>query len=161
MVCKEFFQALEACHADNWRKWTGGCNNNKNELNMCLRKVVRFPFSCRYVPVPLTGVNAATRGFGAKPGAREGTTEENRRCLEGAAPRRLDGLDLHIPNVRNHTIECLGISDIHCQHLPRHLYPCIVMKSPPVRGRKPAATNSGDRQLLDRVLLSTFVILGK
>ncbi|KAF9643000.1 UPF0287-domain-containing protein [Thelephora ganbajun] len=39
VVCKEFFQALEACHADNWRKWTGGCNNVKTELNMCLRKV--------------------------------------------------------------------------------------------------------------------------
>ena len=98
MVCKGFFQALEACHADNWRKWTGGCNNDKNELNMCLRKVVRFPFSRRYVSVPLTGVDAATRGFGTKPGAREGTTEENTGCVEGAAPRRLDGLHLRIPS---------------------------------------------------------------
>ena len=86
MVCKEFFQALEACHADNWRKWTGGCNNDKNELNMCLRKVVRLPLVRRYVPVPLTGVDAATGGFGAKPGACEGTAQENRGCVEGTAP---------------------------------------------------------------------------
>jgi hypothetical protein len=77
VVCKEFFLALEACHADNWRKWTGGCNGDKNELNMCLRKVVRVFFVRRCVPVPLTGVGVAAGGFGAKPGACEGTTEEN------------------------------------------------------------------------------------
>ena len=89
VVCKEFFQALEACHADNWRKWTGGCNNDKNELNMCLRKVVRSHFACRLVPVPLTGVGVATGGFGTKPGACEGTTKEDRECMEGTTPRRL------------------------------------------------------------------------
>ena len=86
VVCKEFFQALEACHADNWRKWTGGCNSDKNELNMCLRKVVRLQFVRRFAPAPLTGVGVATRSLGAKPGAREGTTKEDRECLGGVAP---------------------------------------------------------------------------
>jgi len=86
VVCKEFFQALQACHADNWRKWTGGCNNDKNELNMCLRKVVRLSFTRRYVPVPLTDVGVATGGFGTEPGACERTTKENRECVEGTAP---------------------------------------------------------------------------
>ena len=49
VVCKELFQALEACHADKWRKWTGGCNSDKHELNMCLRKVVRLPLTRPYV----------------------------------------------------------------------------------------------------------------
>ena len=39
-VCREFIQALDACHANNWAKWTGGCNQAKNDLNMCLRKEV-------------------------------------------------------------------------------------------------------------------------
>ena len=86
VVCKEFFQALEACHAHNWRKWTGGCNSDKNELNMCLRKVVRLPFVRRSGPVPLTGVGAATGSLGAKPGACEGTTKENRECMGRTAP---------------------------------------------------------------------------
>ncbi|KAI0736860.1 hypothetical protein C8Q72DRAFT_28040 [Fomitopsis betulina] len=38
LVCKDFIQALDACHANNWAKWTGGCNRAKNDLNMCLRK---------------------------------------------------------------------------------------------------------------------------
>lgn len=38
IVCQEFIQALEACHANSWAKWTGGCNGVKNDLNMCLRK---------------------------------------------------------------------------------------------------------------------------
>ncbi|OBZ75849.1 COX assembly mitochondrial protein 1 [Grifola frondosa] len=38
LVCMEFIQALEACHADPWSKWTGGCNGVKTDLNMCLRK---------------------------------------------------------------------------------------------------------------------------
>jgi len=86
VVCKEFFQALEACHADNWRKWTGGCNNDKTELNMCLRKVVRLPFVRRPVPVPLTGMGVATGSLGAKPGACEGTKKENRERVGGIAP---------------------------------------------------------------------------
>ncbi|KAL6309104.1 hypothetical protein BKA93DRAFT_724473, partial [Sparassis latifolia] len=36
--CQEFIQALEACHADTWSRWTGGCNDAKLKLNMCLRK---------------------------------------------------------------------------------------------------------------------------
>ncbi|KAH9951363.1 hypothetical protein B0H21DRAFT_685289, partial [Amylocystis lapponica] len=36
--CKDFIQALEACHSNSWAKWTGGCNQTKMELNMCLRK---------------------------------------------------------------------------------------------------------------------------
>jgi len=38
-LCKGFFQTLEACHANAWLKWTGGCNEPKHELNMCLRQV--------------------------------------------------------------------------------------------------------------------------
>ncbi|TFK55275.1 hypothetical protein OE88DRAFT_1028583 [Heliocybe sulcata] len=38
IACKEFFQALQACHQSSWRKWTGGCNEPKHKLNMCLRK---------------------------------------------------------------------------------------------------------------------------
>ncbi|CCM02874.1 uncharacterized protein FIBRA_04988 [Fibroporia radiculosa] len=38
IVCKEFIQALENCHGDSWAKWTGGCNQIKLDLNMCLRK---------------------------------------------------------------------------------------------------------------------------
>ncbi|KAI0693714.1 hypothetical protein BC835DRAFT_1275531, partial [Cytidiella melzeri] len=35
-ACKDFIDALEACHADSWLKFTGGCNNTKIELNRCL-----------------------------------------------------------------------------------------------------------------------------
>ncbi|KAI0362692.1 UPF0287-domain-containing protein [Trametes cingulata] len=37
-VCLEFIQALDACHANGWSRWTGGCNQAKQDLNMCLRK---------------------------------------------------------------------------------------------------------------------------
>ncbi|KZT65458.1 hypothetical protein DAEQUDRAFT_676864 [Daedalea quercina L-15889] len=37
-VCREFIEALDACHANSWAKWTGGCNQAKHDLNMCLRK---------------------------------------------------------------------------------------------------------------------------
>ena len=42
-VCLEFIQALDACHADGWLRWTGGCNQAKQDLNMCLRKEVSTP----------------------------------------------------------------------------------------------------------------------
>ena len=64
VVCKELFQALEACHADRWRKWTGGCNNDKHELNMCLRKVVWPPFVLRHFLADMLGL--AVGGFGAE-----------------------------------------------------------------------------------------------
>ena len=86
VACKEFFQALEACHVDKWRKWTGGCNDNKHELNMCLRKVVRPLFFRHYVPVSLTSLSSATRGFGAKPRTGKRTKKEDRECLEGITP---------------------------------------------------------------------------
>lgn len=86
VVCKEFFQALEACHADKWRKWTGGCNNDKQELNMCLRQAVRSPCVRPHVPVSLTSLGLATRGFGTKPRTSERTETEDRECLEGVAP---------------------------------------------------------------------------
>ncbi|KAI0253966.1 hypothetical protein BJV78DRAFT_1190664 [Lactifluus subvellereus] len=35
-ACREFFDALELCHANVWAKWTGGCNQAKRELNKCL-----------------------------------------------------------------------------------------------------------------------------
>ncbi|OJA17275.1 hypothetical protein AZE42_10812 [Rhizopogon vesiculosus] len=38
IVCREFIQALDACHANNWARLTGGCNQEKDSLNVCLRK---------------------------------------------------------------------------------------------------------------------------
>ncbi|KAI1790800.1 UPF0287-domain-containing protein [Ganoderma leucocontextum] len=38
LVCLEFIQALDACHADGWSRWTGACNQAKTNLNLCLRK---------------------------------------------------------------------------------------------------------------------------
>ncbi|KAI0078160.1 hypothetical protein K474DRAFT_1558748, partial [Panus rudis PR-1116 ss-1] len=38
IVCKEFIQALEDCHANAWAKWTGGCNQAKLDLNNCLKQ---------------------------------------------------------------------------------------------------------------------------
>ena len=98
-----------------------GYNDDKNGLNVCLRKVVRLPFARFYVPVPLTGVDAATGGFGAGPGACGGTTEENRGCAEGTTPRRLDGLCVRTSSVRVHTVEFLGVSDMLCRYLPRQV----------------------------------------
>ena len=40
-ACKDFILALEACHADTWSKFTGGCNNTKIALNRCLHEQVR------------------------------------------------------------------------------------------------------------------------
>ncbi|KAJ3513223.1 hypothetical protein NLJ89_g3065 [Agrocybe chaxingu] len=37
LVCKEFIQALEQCHAGGWTKFVGACNRQKDELNHCLR----------------------------------------------------------------------------------------------------------------------------
>ncbi|KAJ7046570.1 hypothetical protein C8F04DRAFT_938583 [Mycena alexandri] len=37
-VCKEFMDALEQCHSNNWARLLGYCNNQKAELNSCLRK---------------------------------------------------------------------------------------------------------------------------
>ncbi|KAH7930883.1 UPF0287-domain-containing protein [Leucogyrophana mollusca] len=38
IVCREFIQALDVCHANNWARLTGGCNQEKDKLNKCLRK---------------------------------------------------------------------------------------------------------------------------
>ncbi|KII88746.1 hypothetical protein PLICRDRAFT_162137 [Plicaturopsis crispa FD-325 SS-3] len=38
ILCKEFMQALEACHLDGWARLTGGCNPQKDQLNKCLRQ---------------------------------------------------------------------------------------------------------------------------
>ncbi|PVF99792.1 UPF0287-domain-containing protein [Serendipita vermifera] len=38
IACREFVEALHACHADWVKKLTGGCNDIKRELNNCLRK---------------------------------------------------------------------------------------------------------------------------
>ncbi|KAG2077779.1 UPF0287-domain-containing protein [Suillus decipiens] len=38
IVCREFIQALDACHVNNWARLTGGCNEEKDSLNKCLRK---------------------------------------------------------------------------------------------------------------------------
>jgi len=37
-VCREFVEALNACHASWFRKLTGGCNDTKRELNSCLKQ---------------------------------------------------------------------------------------------------------------------------
>ncbi|KAI6109896.1 hypothetical protein F5141DRAFT_1117386 [Pisolithus sp. B1] len=38
IVCREFIQALDACHTNNWARLTGRCNQEKDKLNQCLRK---------------------------------------------------------------------------------------------------------------------------
>ncbi len=46
IACREFFDALELCHANVWAKWTGGCNQVKRELNKCLHNevcLIRWP----------------------------------------------------------------------------------------------------------------------
>lgn len=45
-VCREFIQALEACHASTWSRLTGGCNQQKNSLNKCLRKEASWTSIC-------------------------------------------------------------------------------------------------------------------
>ncbi|KAJ7905290.1 hypothetical protein B0H14DRAFT_2327503 [Mycena olivaceomarginata] len=37
-ACKEFLEALEQCHSNNWARLLGQCNRQKEELNVCLRK---------------------------------------------------------------------------------------------------------------------------
>ncbi|KAF8797815.1 UPF0287-domain-containing protein [Phlegmacium glaucopus] len=37
LVCREFIEALEECHASGWKKFFGGCNVQKDQLNHCLR----------------------------------------------------------------------------------------------------------------------------
>ena len=100
---------------------------------MCLRKVVRLSFAQRHVLVSLTGVGAATGGFGAKPGTCEGTTKENRECVEGTAPRRLDSPGSCIPDVRGRVriVKGVSVSDLLCRHLPLPSHPCTVIKSLP------------------------------
>ncbi|KAJ7489911.1 hypothetical protein B0H11DRAFT_1720063, partial [Mycena galericulata] len=38
LVCKEFMDALEQCHSNNWSRLLGYCNRQKDELNACLRQ---------------------------------------------------------------------------------------------------------------------------
>ena len=90
IVCQEFIQALEACHADGWSRWTGACNQAKHDLNMCLRKEVSTHacgyWSCLYV---LTPVTLARRPYDEEPRGGKGTAREDRTGLE-RTPRRLD-----------------------------------------------------------------------
>ncbi|KAG2020720.1 hypothetical protein CC2G_006028 [Coprinopsis cinerea AmutBmut pab1-1] len=37
VVCRDFIEALERCHASGWNRLTGACNSKKDELNRCLR----------------------------------------------------------------------------------------------------------------------------
>jgi len=39
-VCREYIEALEACHARGFYKLVGGCNQVKKDLSMCLRQEV-------------------------------------------------------------------------------------------------------------------------
>lgn len=36
--CHEVIQELKDCHADTWKKFTGGCNDIKTRLDICLRE---------------------------------------------------------------------------------------------------------------------------
>ncbi|KAJ7219082.1 hypothetical protein GGX14DRAFT_434531, partial [Mycena pura] len=38
LVCKEFIDALEQCHSNNWARLFGLCNQQKDLLNECLRE---------------------------------------------------------------------------------------------------------------------------
>ncbi|KAJ6513880.1 hypothetical protein C8R47DRAFT_962415 [Mycena vitilis] len=38
LACKEFLDALEQCHSSNWARLLGHCNQQKDQLNACLRK---------------------------------------------------------------------------------------------------------------------------
>ncbi|KAN0075213.1 hypothetical protein V8E55_011236 [Tylopilus felleus] len=40
-VCREFIEALDLCHTSNWKRLTGGCNEQKSALIRCLRKESR------------------------------------------------------------------------------------------------------------------------
>mmetsp|Transcript_7587 Transcript_7587/g.9924 ORF Transcript_7587/g.9924 Transcript_7587/m.9924 type:complete len:105 (+) Transcript_7587:100-414(+) len=35
--CQDVINALKACHAHTWKKFTGGCNNAKTELDHCFK----------------------------------------------------------------------------------------------------------------------------
>jgi hypothetical protein len=48
-VCREFIQALEQCHVSTWSRLTGGCNQQKDSLNKCLRKEASCPLQT-FVP---------------------------------------------------------------------------------------------------------------
>ncbi|TEB36289.1 hypothetical protein FA13DRAFT_1787754 [Coprinellus micaceus] len=37
IMCREFIEALERCHASGWNRLTGACNTDKDVLNQCLR----------------------------------------------------------------------------------------------------------------------------
>ncbi|KAJ7063107.1 hypothetical protein C8F01DRAFT_985092 [Mycena amicta] len=37
-VCKDFMEALEQCHSNNWARLLGHCNRQKEDLNACLRE---------------------------------------------------------------------------------------------------------------------------
>ncbi|KIM48869.1 hypothetical protein M413DRAFT_438042 [Hebeloma cylindrosporum] len=37
IVCKEFIEALQKCHATGWNRFIGTCNSQKDELDHCLR----------------------------------------------------------------------------------------------------------------------------
>lgn len=38
LVCADYIAALEECHANGWLRLLGGCNEQRNNLTMCLRK---------------------------------------------------------------------------------------------------------------------------
>lgn len=50
-ACSELIKALEECHAKSYLKFFGACNDQKHELNMCLRKEVSL---CRVRRVWIT-----------------------------------------------------------------------------------------------------------
>ena len=35
--CEDVVQALKACHFDTWKKFTGGCNTIKYDLDVCFK----------------------------------------------------------------------------------------------------------------------------
>lgn len=89
VVCKDFIQALEACHATGWKRFTGACNDTKNELNKCLHGEVGGSFRLAGVTLILSGW-ADHETIGAEPGESKGESSEGGTELEGISCRRLN-----------------------------------------------------------------------
>ena len=85
-ACREFFQALEACHANFWTKWTGGCNTAKNQLNSCLHKEVSG--ASRSSPLFIFAQRAASLTTGWRPWSVHRKTAKTQRSGKPRKNRR-------------------------------------------------------------------------
>lgn len=86
-ACRDFILALEACHADTWAKFTGGCNNTKIQLNKCLHEQVRRASYLRSVCLPHVRFQEH-EARGRKQGESQGETGANRESVARPARRR-------------------------------------------------------------------------